>query len=259
MPSASEESIPLLIISLFFYLCYFFPQGTAQVFHHGSISFGRFDLESLAWEKWSVFANDRRTEEFVKFNGLVAKKKAYFEEYFKRIRELKALEQQNQQTELNLEYSGDGSDSSQTGEDEPVAKHASPAGSGTHVDDSMGQTAAEATPEHRLGCFKDHNESLSNGISTTPPSSVGGLQIIGEETGTNASGGNCSDRMGMSQQNAKISQDDLMIPHEATMNPKRTIEKCPRINQASKIIPKTVKMTSSYIPEHTLANKVMAH
>lgn len=222
-------------------------QGTTQVFDHGSISFGRFDLESLAWEKWSVFTNDRRTEEFVKFNGLVAKKKAYFEEYFKRIRELKALEQQNQQTELNLEYSGDGSDSSQTGEDEPVAKHASPAGSGTHVDDSMGQIAAETTPEHRLGCYKDHNESLSNGNSTTAhSSSVGGLQIIGEETGENAS----SDK-----QNAKCSQDDLVMPNEATMTPKRIIEKHSRISQASKIIPKTVKMTSSYNPDHTFVTK----
>ncbi|XP_020149824.1 uncharacterized protein [Aegilops tauschii subsp. strangulata] len=222
-------------------------QGTTQVFDHGSISFGRFDLESLAWEKWSVFTNDRRTEEFVKFNGLVAKKKAYFEEYFKRIRELKALEQQNQQTELNLEYSGDGSDSSQTGEDEPVAKHASPTGSGTHVDDSIGQIAAETTPEHQLGCYKDHNESISNGISTmTRSSSVGGLQIIGEETGENAS----SDK-----QNAKCGQDDLVMPNEATMTPKRIIEKCSRISQASKIIPKTVKMTSSYNPDHTFVSK----
>ncbi|XP_051199811.1 uncharacterized protein [Lolium perenne] len=231
-------------------------QGTTQVFDHGSISFGRFDLESLEWEKWSVFTNDRRTEEFVKFNGLVAKKKAYFEEYFKRIRELKALQQQNQQTELNLEYSGDGSDSSQTGEDEPVAKHASPAGSGTHVDDCMGQIAAESTSEHGLGCYNDHNKRLSNGISSaTHSSSAGGLQMIGEETGENASVENCSDRMDMLQQNAKCSQDDLVMPHETKVNLKRTIEKCSPISQASKIIPRTVKMTSSCVPDQAFINK----
>ena len=230
------------------------------MFDHGSISFGRFDLESLEWEKWSVFTNDRRTEEFVKFNGLVAKKKAYFEEYFKRIRELKALQQQNQQTELNLEYSGDGSDSSQTGEDEPVANHASPSGSGTHSDDTMEQIAAEATSEHGLGCYNDHKETLSNGTSSmTRSSSVGGLQMIREETRESASGENCSDMMDMLQQNAKCSQDDLVMPHETKVNLKRTIEKCSPISQASKIIPKAVKMTSSCIPDHTFVNKVMAH
>ena len=120
------------------------------MFGHGSISFGRFDLESLEWEKWSVFTNDRRHEEFGKFNGLVAKKKAYFEEYFKRIRELKALQQQNQQTELHLEYNGDGSDSSQTGEYEAATAHRAPTESETLVDDSTKQTTAATTIEHGM-------------------------------------------------------------------------------------------------------------
>lgn len=225
------------------------------MFDHGSISFGRFELESLAWEKWSVFTNDRRHEEFVKFNGLVAKKKAYFEEYFKRIRELKALQQQNQQTELNLEYSGDGSDSSQTGEDESAAEHGSPAGSGTHIDDSMERTAAKTTSEHELECYKDHEyESLNNEICASTRSSP-----VGQEISETASGDNCSDRMDMLQQNANCSKDDLGKPHGTMMTPKRTIEKNSRISQASKIIPKTVKMTSSNIPDHTIVNKVMAH
>lgn len=85
---------------------------------HGSVSFGKFEFESLSWEKWSVFRHDRRQEELEKFNGLVAEKKAYFEEYYKRMRALKALQQQQQeeqaqqqiqQTELTLDYSVDGS------------------------------------------------------------------------------------------------------------------------------------------------------
>lgn len=68
-------------------LFFCFPQGVSvsQTLNHGSVSFGRFELESLSWEKWSVFTNDKRHEEFVKFNGLVAQKKAYFEEYYKKI------------------------------------------------------------------------------------------------------------------------------------------------------------------------------
>nr|XP_010927849.1 protein WVD2-like 7 isoform X1 [Elaeis guineensis]XP_010927850.1 protein WVD2-like 7 isoform X1 [Elaeis guineensis]XP_029121860.1 protein WVD2-like 7 isoform X1 [Elaeis guineensis] len=94
--------------------------SVSQMLDHGSISFGRFAAESLSWEKRSVFTHDRRQEELEKFSGLVAKKKAYFEEYYRRLRALKAL-QQNQQTELTLDYGGDGSNSSQTGEDDETA------------------------------------------------------------------------------------------------------------------------------------------
>ncbi|KAL5203352.1 hypothetical protein ABZP36_014304 [Zizania latifolia] len=227
-------------------------QGTPQVFDHGSISFGRFDLESLAWEKWSVFANDRRHEEFGKFNGLVAKKKAYFEEYFKRIRELKALQQQNQQTELNLDYSGDGSDSSQTGEDVPAADRGSPCGSGTPLD-SIVQIEVGTVFEHDLECYDDNeNQRLNNDIS----SSVGRVQQIGQEFRENASGDNYSDGVvDVLQQNTNCGQDDLKMPIESAMTPKRTIEKDSLVGQAAKIIPKSVKMSSSYIPGHTVVNK----
>lgn len=92
----------------------------SQIIDHGSISFGKFAFESLSWEKRSVFTHNERQEELEKFKspGSVAKKKAYFEEYYKKIRALKAS--QNQQTELSLEYGANGSISSQTGdEDEP--------------------------------------------------------------------------------------------------------------------------------------------
>ncbi|KAL0907297.1 hypothetical protein M5K25_021697 [Dendrobium thyrsiflorum] len=92
----------------------------SQMMDHGSISFGKFAFETLSWEKRSVFTHNERQEELEKFKspGLVAKKKAYFEEYYKKVRALKAI--QNQQTELLLEYGADGSISSQTGdEDEP--------------------------------------------------------------------------------------------------------------------------------------------
>ncbi|KAL6620268.1 hypothetical protein ACP70R_035407 [Stipagrostis hirtigluma subsp. patula] len=212
-------------------------QGTSPVFGHGSISFGRFDLESLEWEKWSVFTNDRRHEEFGKFNGLVAKKKAYFEEYFKRIRELKALQQQNQQTELNLEYSGDGSDSSHTGEDEPVAENGAPTGSETLVDDSVELTTAATTFEHGMGCYDDpENGEIS---ASAHSSSVGGSQHIGKQMR-----GNVSIRMDMSQESAKSNQDDLGTGHEIMMNPKRFVEKDSQVSRASKII-----------PDHTIVNK----
>ncbi|XP_042470861.1 protein WVD2-like 7 isoform X2 [Zingiber officinale] len=91
----------------------------SQILDHGSISFGRFPVETLSWERRSVFTHNRCQEELEKFNGLVAKKKAYFEERYRKIRAMKA--EQNQQTELTLDYSGDGSISSQSGEEDAAS------------------------------------------------------------------------------------------------------------------------------------------
>ncbi|XWS34652.1 hypothetical protein CRYUN_Cryun21dG0056100 [Craigia yunnanensis] len=65
-----------------------------------SVSFGKFMSESLAWEKWSTFSNNRYLEEVEKFSepGSVAQKKAYFEAHYKRRAAMRAaalLEQAN--------------------------------------------------------------------------------------------------------------------------------------------------------------------
>ncbi|XP_059630995.1 uncharacterized protein LOC132273907 [Cornus florida] len=72
----------------------------SELIDHGSISFGRFAAESLAWEKWSVFSHNRYQEEVEKFKapGLVAQKKAYFEEYYKKIRAMKKMQAEQQET-----------------------------------------------------------------------------------------------------------------------------------------------------------------
>jgi len=72
----------------------------SDILDNGSISFGRFAAESLAWEKWSVFSHNRCQEELEKFKaaGFVAQKKAYFEEYYKRVRTMKALQAELRQT-----------------------------------------------------------------------------------------------------------------------------------------------------------------
>ncbi|CAK7338952.1 unnamed protein product [Dovyalis caffra] len=46
-------------------------------------------LYTLAWEKYSVFSHNKRQEELEKFKapGLVTQKKAYFKEYYKKIRD----------------------------------------------------------------------------------------------------------------------------------------------------------------------------
>ncbi|XP_022773552.1 protein WVD2-like 7 isoform X2 [Durio zibethinus] len=72
----------------------------STILDHGSISFGRYAGDSIAWEKWSVFTHNRCQEELEKFKapGLVAQKKAYFEEYYKYVRAMKELPAHQQET-----------------------------------------------------------------------------------------------------------------------------------------------------------------
>lgn len=66
-----------------------------------SVSFGRFENDSLSWEKWSTFSPNKYLEEVEKCAtpGSVAQKRAYFEAHYKKIAARKAeelLEQEKQ-------------------------------------------------------------------------------------------------------------------------------------------------------------------
>lgn len=76
----------------------------SELVDHGSISFGRFGGESLAWEKWSVFSHNRCQEELEKFKapGLVAQKKAFFEDYYQKIRAMKKMQAEQEIEKSNL-------------------------------------------------------------------------------------------------------------------------------------------------------------
>ncbi|KAK9750892.1 hypothetical protein RND81_02G228600 [Saponaria officinalis] len=52
-----------------------------------SVSFGRFEHDSLCWERWSTFPSNKYLEEVEKCStpGSVAQKKAYFEAHYKKI------------------------------------------------------------------------------------------------------------------------------------------------------------------------------
>ncbi|KAL2546955.1 hypothetical protein Fot_16188 [Forsythia ovata] len=64
-----------------------------------SVSFGRFENDSLSWEKWSSFSPNKYLEEVENIStpGSVAQKKAYFEAHYKKIAARKAeqLEEEN--------------------------------------------------------------------------------------------------------------------------------------------------------------------
>ncbi|KAK3009315.1 hypothetical protein RJ639_013751 [Escallonia herrerae] len=61
-------------------------QSQADSLHSGSISFGRFESESLSWERRSSFSHNRYLEEVERYSkpGSVTEKKAYFEAHFRK-------------------------------------------------------------------------------------------------------------------------------------------------------------------------------
>ncbi|CAL9192874.1 protein WVD2-like 7 isoform X1 [Musa acuminata AAA Group] len=144
-------------------------EPVSQVLDHGSVSFGRFAVETLSWEKKSIFTRNRRQEELEKYrtHGLVAKKKAYFEEYFKRIRAVKSM-QENQQSEITEDYGDDASISSQSGEENKTAAELK-----YHGDQAanVGNDQPEDGPIG-VGILHGDLEKLSNGVAmeqTTHP------------------------------------------------------------------------------------------
>ncbi|CAI9093288.1 OLC1v1028757C3 [Oldenlandia corymbosa var. corymbosa] len=69
-----------------------------------SVSFGRFVSESLAWDRWSAFNQNRYLEEAERYSkpGSVAQKKAYFEAHYKNIAARKAAALLEQQCPENI-------------------------------------------------------------------------------------------------------------------------------------------------------------
>ncbi|XP_010477741.1 PREDICTED: protein WVD2-like 7 isoform X2 [Camelina sativa] len=72
-----------------------------------SVSFGRFENDSLSWEKFSAFSPNKYLEEVGKCAtpGSVAQKKAYFEAHYKKIAERKAeIMDQEKQMDKNESF-----------------------------------------------------------------------------------------------------------------------------------------------------------
>ncbi|KAG8663290.1 hypothetical protein MANES_01G194900v8 [Manihot esculenta] len=80
-----------------------------------SVSLGRFENDSLSWEKWSSFSQNKYMEEVEKCAtpGSVAEKKAYFEAHYKKIATRKA-EQLSQ--EKQVEHDSLGSNDQNSGD-----------------------------------------------------------------------------------------------------------------------------------------------
>ncbi|KAL6192457.1 PREDICTED: proteoglycan 4-like [Fragaria vesca subsp. vesca] len=120
-----------------------------------SVSFGRFENDSLSWEKWSAFSPNKYLEEVEKCAtpGSVAQKKAYFEAHYKRIAARKAEELLEQEKQMH--------------DDEPLKSDDQNNGdqiccgtdNGIDIDIATSQTNAQGNSQE---------PNLENGISCTP-------------------------------------------------------------------------------------------
>ncbi|XP_073135557.1 protein WVD2-like 7 [Henckelia pumila] len=74
-----------------------------------SVSFGRFGNDTLSWEKWSYFSQNKYLEEAGNLStpGLVAQKKAYFEAHYRKVAAQKAMELEQQKEMEHADRSSD--------------------------------------------------------------------------------------------------------------------------------------------------------
>ncbi|KAF7123817.1 hypothetical protein RHSIM_Rhsim12G0051900 [Rhododendron simsii] len=120
-----------------------------------SVSFGRFERDSLSWEKWSSFSQNKYLEEVEKFSapGSVAQKKAYFEAHYKKVASRKAelQGQEEKQPEINALTMND-----LNGEE---IHDRNTSGTDTEVDIVMCQSSAEEVEQ-----VSDSNDVLDSSL-----------------------------------------------------------------------------------------------
>ncbi|CAK9154766.1 unnamed protein product [Ilex paraguariensis] len=104
--------------------------------HSGSISFGRFEAESLSWERRSSFSHNRYLEEVEKYSkpGSVTEMKAYFEAHFKK----KALlSQSSSECQNGTEYQTSENDISENMHNGDEFGHLNRCSHSAHFDESL--------------------------------------------------------------------------------------------------------------------------
>lgn len=128
-----------------------------------SVSFGRFENDSLSWEKWSAFSPNKYLEEVEKCAtpGSVAKKKAYFEAHYKRIAARKAelLEQ-----EKEMQHDPERADDQNGGDLNTI-------GNDAEIDISNVQSSAEGV-EQETNLMNEMSETLVDDLKEDAVTSI---------------------------------------------------------------------------------------
>lgn len=128
-----------------------------------SVSFGRFENDSLSWEKWSAFSPNKYLEEVGKCAtpGSVAKKKAYFEAHYKKVAARKAelLEQ-----EKEMQHDPERADDQNSGDLNTI-------GNDAEIDISKVQSSTEGV-EQETNLMNEMSETLVDDLKEVAVTSL---------------------------------------------------------------------------------------
>eukprot|EP00257_Ricinus_communis_P016963 XP_015575288.1 protein WVD2-like 7 [Ricinus communis] len=190
-----------------------------------SVSFGRFENDSLSWEKWSSFSPNKYLEEVEKCAtpGSVAMKKAYFEAHYKKIAAKKA-EQLGQ--EKQMEHKPLGSNDQNGGD--PIGKAN---GIDSEFDTFNTQTSSEGTRQE----IKLDSE-LDSGLVNEPY----------EDGAINLEAQGLSVEQAEEELCSRIDGPSLNKPEETPFV--REAETIPMESQAMKDLPKKLDKEAESIP-----------
>ncbi|CAH8358841.1 unnamed protein product [Eruca vesicaria subsp. sativa] len=156
-----------------------------------SVSFGRFENDSLSWEKFSAFSPNKYLEEVGKFAtpGSVAQKKAYFEAHYKKVADRKAeiMDHQDKQMDKNSSFRSVVRDQGSVDGERSVTEYVVEEGCNGQEDKHVIDIATEVKEEVKNGLDSQRLENLEEiGLVEEKQEEV--LQVeaeVGEEIQSN--------------------------------------------------------------------------
>ncbi|KAL1550929.1 protein WVD2-like 7 [Salvia divinorum] len=206
-----------------------------------SVSFGRFENDTLSWEKWSSFSPNKYLEEVGSLStpGSVAQKKAYFEAHYKKIAARKAeeMEQENSMSPIipspRLSSKEDHSENSSENDEEKNGNARS--SKGDEHGACMNGLADNVASEEEMGA------SVESGSSA--------IQEAKDETNVDVD--NCE---------LNVSKDALSVVLEAPQKVSQRILERPResknmLKQSSVVKKENSKLNTRNVPQKTPMSK----
>lgn len=127
-----------------------------------SISFGKYENDSLSWEKWSTFSPNKYLEEVGKCStpGSVAQKKAYFEAHYKKIAAQKA-ELVDQEKPIETQPSSSSDDRTYSDQSGPSSEEVEQDIESNSVASCTHFSGPKSDLEHQSLVVEEHKEELN--------------------------------------------------------------------------------------------------
>ncbi|KAL1550928.1 protein WVD2-like 7 [Salvia divinorum] len=210
-----------------------------------SVSFGRFENDTLSWEKWSSFSPNKYLEEVGSLStpGSVAQKKAYFEAHYKKIAARKAeeMEQENSMSPIipspRLSSKEDHSENSSE--------------NGAEFDEEKNGNARSSKGDEHGACMNGLADNVASEEEMGASVESGSSAIQEAKDETNVDVDNCE---------LNVSKDALSVVLEAPQKVSQRILERPResknmLKQSSVVKKENSKLNTRNVPQKTPMSK----